>query len=187
MIAWYVSLNSYLPTVYPFSALRAAFLTAIWQAAHRALPLGCCNDWGQLCHELLKFLYGGRLPTCCCQPGALQKGFRLSPWNIVFKPWRWSSGGEVEYQWALTMVAAPLFTFCHIHLAGRHNFAGSTLCDITFLYSHFPDLTLAWWHEYNFQLAFSVPGMIFVFLTSIASACQEAVSAANTIHPNPGL
>ncbi|MFU0883317.1 hypothetical protein ACM26M_19010 [Kluyvera cryocrescens] len=93
----------------------------------------------------------------------------------------------MEYQWALAMMAAPLFTFCHIHLASRHNFAGSTLCDITFLYSHFPDLTLAWWHEYNFQLAFSVPGMIFVFLISIASACQEAVNAANTIHPNPGL
>lgn len=93
----------------------------------------------------------------------------------------------MEYQWALTMVAAPLFTFCHIHLAGRHNFAGSTLCDITFLYSHFPDLTLAWWLEYNFQSVSSALDMISVFLTSISSACQEAVSAANTIHPDPGL
>jgi len=93
----------------------------------------------------------------------------------------------VEYQWALTMMAAPLFTFDHIHLAGRHNFASAALRDITFLYSHFPDLTLAWWPEYNSQSTFLTPDMILVFLTSIASTCQEAVSAAYTIHPDPGL
>lgn len=92
----------------------------------------------------------------------------------------------MEYQWALTMMAAPLFTFDHIH-GGQAQFRQCCAARYNILYSHFPDLTLARWHEYNFQSVSSALDMISVFLTSIAPACQGAVSAANTIHPNPGL